>query len=549
MLNRGGLRSIWILEGAQGRDETDPREELAPGVFETLCIVFAFVLGLAARRVGLPPLVGFLGAGFLLNAFGPSLGLPEEAGGILHHVAHLGVLLLLFTVGLKIKLKPLLQPEVLGGGSLHFAITVGLLSPSLHFALGVDWRTAVLLSIALAFSSTVLAAKVLDAKRELRAFHGRVAIGILILQDLFALTTMTLAGEGGLSPWALGVLALPLLRPALGWLLDQSGHEELLVLMGMLVALVLGGMAFEAVGLSSELGALLMGVMLAGHKRSQELSDSLWSLKELFLVGFFLEIGMSGLPGWNDLWFALLLLALVPLKAALFFHLLVRFRLRARNAFLAALALACYSEFGLIVAGAVLPEYLVPLALTVALSFVIAAPLNRVAHGLFERWEKRLVPFQKDTYHPDEQPASVDGARVLVFGMGRAGTAAYDLLTESGLRVVGLDSDPTNIERQSEQGRDVRYADAEDSCLWSGLDLRGVEGVVLAMSDQESARIATRQLRQRGFQGVIAAHSVYEDHARELRELGADSTYLTMQQAGRGLGESVRRKLEASPQC
>lgn len=135
-----------------------------------------------------------------------------------------------------------------------------------------------MLAVALAFSSTVLAAKVLDSKRELRAFHGRVAIGILIVQDLIALVVMAFANGETPSWWALLIFALPLLRPVFYRLLDMSGHDELLMLLGLLLALAVGGQGFESVGLSSELGALAFGALLANHPRATELSNSLWSV-------------------------------------------------------------------------------------------------------------------------------------------------------------------------------------------------------------------------------------------------------------------------------
>lgn len=513
-------------------------------MLEALCIAFAFTLGLLARRVQLPPLIGFLAAGFLLHALGSHIGLPAETGPVLRHVAHLGVLLLLFTVGLKLKLEPLLQGEVIGGGLLHFAASCAVFTPTAHYALGLGWREAFLLACALSFSSTVLAAKVLEAKREMRAFHGRVAIGILVLQDVIALAVLSLAGDHVPSPWALLALGLPLVRPVLHRLLDLTGHDELLVLAGMLLALVIGGMGFELVGLSPELGALLVGALLANHPRAKELSDSLFSLKEIFLVGFFLEIGMSGLPDGRALAFALVASLVLPLKAALFFLLLTRFKLRARNAFLSALSLTCYSEFGLIVTGAVLPEWLVPLALTVAFSFVVAAQLNRVAHPLYERYAARLVPFEQACRHPDEQPVELGDARILILGMGRTGSAAYDRLLEREPRLLGLDSDQPKVEEHRRRGRNVLYADAEDSGLWGTLDLSGLDAVVLAMNDIESKVMAARLLRRRGFRGVVVAHTMFPDEAREVSTAGADHTYLTMTGAGIGLAEQAWRALE-----
>ncbi len=516
-------------------------------MFEVLCISFAFFLGLAVRQVGLPPLVGFLAAGFLLHALGSRLGLPEESGRILDHIAHLGVLLLLFTVGLKLKLRSLVQPEVIGGGLIHFAISVGMFAPGIRWLLDLDWNTSLLLGIALAFSSTVLAAKILDGKRELKAFHGRVAIGILIVQDLIALAVLSIWGGHTPSPWALLIFGLPLLRPVFHRLLDLSGHDELLVLMGMLLALVVGGMGFEMVGVSAEVGALLMGVLLAGHKHAQDLSDSLWSLKEVFLVGFFLQIGMSGLPDTEALLFALSLAVVLPLKGLLFFFLLVLFRLRARNAFLGALSLTAYSEFGLIVAAGVLPEWLVPLAITVALSFLIAAPLNRMAHPLFERLENRLVRYESAGFHPDEEPADLGDAEVLIMGMGRTGTAAYDFLGKRLDRVTGLDADPYKVADHVSAGRNVVYSDAEDSCFWHGVDLSRIRAVVLAMDSIEAKRIAARQLRTCGFSGRVIAHALYDDEVEQLQSHGVDETYLTMAEAGIGLAEHVWEALGGTP--
>jgi predicted Kef-type K+ transport protein len=508
-------------------------------VFEVITISFAFFFGLAVRQIGLPPLVGFLAAGFAINIFGSALGLPDYTGEALSHVAHLGVLMLLFTVGLKLKLAQIAQSQVIGGALLHFAISVAVFTPGVKLLMAVDWNTALLLAIALSFSSTVLAAKLLETKRELGAFHGRSAIGILIVQDIIAL--VVLAVWSGQTPniWALLVFGVPLLRPVLHRLLDFAGHDELLVLMGMMLSLVIGGMGFEAMGLSSEIGALVMGVLLSTHTRAKDLSASLWSLKEIFLVGFFLQIGLTGLPDWGAMVFAIAAGLVLGLKGVLFFVLMVAFKLRARSAFLTALSLTAYSEFGLIVAAGVLPEYLVPLAIAVSISFVISAPLNRYAHPLYERLESRLRRYERDTVHPDEQPRSIGDADVLIFGMGRTGTSAYRILGEQGLKPLGLDADTYKAQAHKEAGRNVMFADAEDSNFWRSCDLGRIKAAILAMDDIEAKLIAARSLRQRGFEGPIVAHALHEAHEEQIREAGADYTYLTMNQAGISLAEQT----------
>ncbi len=513
-------------------------------MIEATWIAFAFVMGLGARAIGLPPLVGYLAAGFALAGFGDHIGVGPRDSVALEHIAHLGVLLLLFTVGLKLKLGNLVRREVIGGGLLHFTISSLIFLPAIMLILDLAWQQGLLLAIALSFSSTVLAAKVLEGKRELRAFHGRVAIGVLIIQDLIALVVMSLASGKIPSAWALLLFGLPLLRPLLFRLLDASGHEELMVLLGLLLALVVGGHGFEQLGLSSELGALAFGAMLAKHKRATELSNSLWGIKEVFLVGFFLQIGIGGLPDGEALLFAMVMAVLLPLKGMLFFFLFMLFRLRARSAFLTGVSLTNYSEFGLIMASVVLPEWMIPLAITVALSFVISAPLNRIAHPLYERLAKRLIPLERNIRHPDEQPVSLGDAQVLVMGMGRTGRAAYDYLQEKGYRVVGLDSDPVVIEQSTKAGRQVLFADGEDQMFWQHLEMPQVDAVILALNDAEAKIISTEKLRARGFAGLLVSHAMYEDIARRIQQAGADRTYLTMSEAGAGLAEHVYRDLE-----
>lgn len=508
-------------------------------MFEVVTISFAFFFGLAVRQVGLPPLVGFLGAGFAINLLGGPLDVPTYTTEALDHVAHLGVLLLLFTVGLKLKVRQIAQPHVIGGALAHFAVTTAAFTPVLKLAMGLDWNDALLLGIALSFSSTVLAAKLLENKRELGTFHGRTAVGVLIVQDILALAVLALWSGQVPNGWAVFVLAVPLLRPVVHRLLDFAGHDELLVLMGMLLALVVGGMGFEAMGLSSEIGALVMGVLMSTHRRAKELADSLWSLKEIFLVGFFLQIGLTGLPDWGAMLFAVAVGAALALKGVLFFGLFVLFKLRARSAFLTALTLTAYSEFGLIVAAGVLPEYLVPLAIAVAVSFVISAPLNRFAHPLFLRYEERLSACERPTMHPDEQPRDLGDTEVLIFGMGRTGTAAYDHLAPQGLRLLGLDADPYKATAHHEAGRDVMFADAEDANFWRTCDLSGICAVLLAMDDIEAKVIAASSLRRRGFTGTIVSHALYDDDQKLIATAGADYTYLTMAQAGVGLAQQL----------
>ena len=196
-------------------------------------------------------------------------------------------------------------------------------------------------------------------------------------------------------------------------------------------------------------------------------------------------------------------------------------------------------------AAGVLPEYLVPLAIAVSISFVISAPLNRFAHPLYERFEDRLRACERDTIHPDEQPKAMGDADVLIFGMGRTGSAAYAYIEEQGLKPLGLDADTYKAKAHAEAGRNVMFADAEDSNFWRSCDLGQIKAAILAMDDIEAKLIAARSLRQRGFTGPIVAHALHESHQEQIRKAGADYTYLTMNQAGISLAEQTAEAMKA----
>ncbi|MCB0027706.1 MAG: cation:proton antiporter [Anaerolineales bacterium] len=499
-------------------------------------LLAAFVAGMVAKGVRLPSLVGYLAAGLFLSLFGVT------TAETLVVVGDLGVVLLLFSVGLHLNLRSLLQIEVLGSGGLHLLISAllyGLIFIGLQFSPGV----AVIIAISLGFSSTVLTAKTLDGRNELDSYHGRLAIGILILQDVVAVVLLVLAGGGAPTVWALGLLALPLLRPILLKLLYLAGRDELLILYGLLLALGVGWL-FNMVGLDAKLGALAAGMLLAGDARSDELYDKLWGVKELFLVGFFLQVGLAGLPDVQGWLLIGLLLLLLPLKGVLFFFLMLLFKLRARTAFLSTLSLTAYSEFALIVAAGaaaanlIEAQFVTVLALLVAISYALNAPLSRLADSLWQRLEPSLLRFERAGRHPDHAPLSLGAADYLILGMGPAGAAAYDYLITQGKRPLGLDADPARIKQQLQAGRRIVLGDAKDAELWAKLDLAHVEGILLTLSDVKAKIIAANNLRQEKYDGFVAALLRYPEHAESLQQAGVTVSFLPLTQAGVELAQA-----------
>jgi predicted Kef-type K+ transport protein len=520
-------------------------------------ILIAFVFGFAVYRVGLPPLVGYLIAGFVLQALG------IQGGENLETIADLGVMLLLFTIGLKLKLKTLARPEIWAGASTHMLVTVVVFGAAI-FALGsagfsafagLDFKQSVLVAFALSFSSTVFAVKALEDRGEMSSLHGRVSIGILIMQDIFAVLFLTLSTGKIPSPWAIVLVGgLIAARPLLIAMLNRVGHRELLLLFSIFLALGLGATGFDFVRLKPDLGALFMGVLLAGHPKTEEMSEALLSLKDLFLVGFFLTIGLAGAPTLQSIGIAALLTVAVIFKVGLFFFLLSRFKLRARTSLLATLSLANYSEFGLLVAaigvknGWIGPEWLVTIAIALSISFIVASPLNTAAHRIYERWSKRLQPFESKTRHPDDQPLDPGDAEIAVFGLGRIGTAAYDDMRDRfGEIVIGIDFNSEVVDEQKQAERNVITGDATDHDFWERAVTGGIgkiRMVILAMPEHTANMNALGELTRRQFPGKIAVTAKYDDEAEELKQAGAHAAYNIYAEAGFGFAEHVCQVME-----
>ncbi len=523
--------------------------------------VFALYLGAAvvggtlAVLLRLPPLVGFLAAGFALGAFGA----PELAG--LETLADLGVALLLFGIGLKLDVRSLVRREILLTTGVHMvlsaALAVGFLGllavAGLVLLAGESFGSLALVGFALSFSSTVFVVKVLDERSDATSLYGRIAVGVLVVQDLAAVAFLMVARGEPPSPWALALVALVPGAWVLRRVWDRIGHGELQALFGVVSALVLGYWLFELVGVAGDVGALVMGVLLAPHARSGDLSHSLLTLKDLLLVAFFLQIGMHGTPGLDHVLVALLLLLMLPLQVAFYTLLLWLMRLRRRTSFLTGLVLGNYSEFGIIVAvvgaqtGLLDEEWVTVVALAVAASFLASAAVNRRGVELAS-WLSRILPARDASrLHPDDRIVDIGRVDAIVLGLGRVGSTTYERLRdEYGLSVVGVEHDQTRVAGLEERGFHVVRADATDVEFWARVRRAGhVRVAVLAMPFHRANLIALARLQAAGFEGRVAAIARYDDDVEELRRHGADAVFHLYGAAGAELADQAAEVLMA----
>ena len=520
-------------------------------VVPAIYLLAVVVLGFAATLLRLPPLVGFLAAGFVLGASDlPNLDFVQTLGD-------LGVAVLLFTIGLKLDPRVLARREVAGTAAIALVLltilSAALVVPLLLVGLWVDTVTpagAVALCFALSFSSTVVVVKLLEDRDDAASLYGRIAIGVLVAQDIAAVAYMTFSSEEPPSPWALSLVALWPASRLFGKVLNRIDHREMRTLFGMSMALLPGYLLFDILGLDGDLGALIMGALLASHPAAKELSSALFTIKELLLVGFFLAIGMDGVPGAGAFVLAAALLLLLPVRALVYAVVVRLMRMRRRTSVMTGLAMTAYSEFALIVVSVAVRQKLLgggwtaAVSFALALSFIVSSIVNRRPAGLVRRMTGRIPHRPSSTLHPEERPLNLLGVRTVVFGMGRVGRATYNRLYADGeTGVLGIDNDVSKVETLAKQGYNILEADATDQEFWDRLDAVHATKAVLAMSEPGANVRVLEWLNRSSFEGRVIAVAAFDDEAETMRRAGVDAV-INMYD---GLGDALAQAVEALP--
>jgi predicted Kef-type K+ transport protein len=526
-------------------------------MIDPLIILLALACGVAVRKLGYPPMLGYLVAGFAIYT------LPIEAGEMIDILAEAGVTLLLFTIGLKLNIKELAAPQVWGVASVHSILSIILLGAALFMALAIfpsiapmEPEAVWIIAFALSFSSTVFAVKIFEDRGESAALHAKLAIGILIMQDLAAVVFLAL-NTGKLPTFSLALvlvaIVLVLSRPLLYRIMQWSGHGELLLLFG--IGAAFGGAAlFEVFNIKGDLGALVIGALLANGSKSSELAKSLLDLKDLFLVGFFVSIGLNGLPDAQGLLIALALGVLVFIKPVLYFLLMTALRLRARTAMLASLALFNFSEFGLIVAdlaadaGLLERDWVVTIALALSISFFISVPFNTRSLEIYRRYQPQLRRFERQKRLREEEPEDMSGSSIIILGMGRVGVGAYQYLTQAyGDTVVGVEENTSKLAELRRKGMKVAYGDASDLDFWSEVKLSQIQLIMVNLTKHSENKAVCEMIQELGYQGQLAAIARHHDQLKELKAMGC-ITFNLYGEAGFGFAEHVHQTIDRKKQ-
>lgn len=484
------------------------------------------------RRLGLGTVLGYLAAGAFIGPTG--LGLIHEVQGTLH-VAELGVVLLLFLIGLELQPSRLwsMRTAVFGLGGAQVLVCAAAIM-GLALAFRVPLPAAIAIGIALAMSSTAFATQILGEKREMATTHGKAAFGILLFQDVAAIPALALVPLLGVSETTstrsplvqvalvAGVITILvvggrlLLRPAFRFVAQSRSHE--LSTASALLVVIGTALVMHSVGLSMALGAFIAGVLLADSEYRHELEADIEPFKGLLLGLFFMAVGMSAnlrvLLQKPLLVFALVIL-LVALKFAVLYGIGRVSKLPPRAAASLGVAISQGGEFAFVIfaaaEGAKVVEHRVVelLVVVVTLSMVLTPILFKLRDAYFLRQEGRGEKREFDKI-------SDEGSRVIIAGFGRVGQIVGRLLRVKGIPFTALDASATHVDFLRKFGNRIHYGDASRVDLLRAAHADHAEVFVLAIDDFEASMRTLKAVQEHFPHLKIVARARNRQHAYAL---------------------------------
>ena len=559
-------------------------------IFVYLCA--AVVAVPIANRLGLGSVLGYLIAGI---AIGPLLGIVGAEAEQLQHFAELGVVMMLFLIGLELEPRKLLRQstELLGMGGLQVAATAAAMT-ALGWLLGLEWRTALAVGLILALSSTAIVLQTFDEKGLTRTRVGRAGFSVLLFQDMAVIPMLALipllttpeliavtaedmahasAGAAAAGAAAGGHVARSLVA-------DLSGWAYALAVLGAVAAVVLGGhflsrplfrfiassglreiftaaalllvvgiaLLMTLVDLSPALGAFLAGVVLAESEFRHELESDIEPFKGLLLGLFFITVGAGidfGLLVSHLGIVVALTLGVILVKGALLLGIARLFRLPRAEGWLFASALAQAGEFGFVllafsVQNAVLAEPMAQLlALVVALSMLLTP-------ALFIGYERLLLPrFGRAAAAPADEID--ERGSVIITGLGRFGQVVNRMLVAAGVPTVVLDHEQAAVEQARRIGIRSWYGDAARPDLLRTAGIAEARAFVVAIDDRDRAVEMVRYVHREYPRVRIIARAHDVDHLYLLKKAGADVALREVFESSLAAGAATLRALGLHP--
>jgi Kef-type K+ transport system membrane component KefB len=519
-------------------------------------LVMAAVIGFMGILLRQPLIVSFIAVGLLA---GPSVLDIVESEEQIELLSELGIAVLLFLVGIKLDVKLIRSiggVSVLTGlGQVAFTSIFGYM---IGLLIGLDHITSIYVAVALTFSSTIIIVKLLSDKREIDSLHGQIALGFLIVQDLVVVLAMIVLAAIGIgastsggdhsSVWQVAVSGLGLVffvmlfvRYIANPLTEQLAKApELLVIYAIAQAALFAAIG-DLVGLGMEVGGLLAGIALASTPYRESIAARLAPLRDFLLLFFFIALGAKldlsqlGAHVTGAMIFSVFVLVGNPLIVMVIMGVM---GYKKRTSFLAGLTVAQISEFSLIFVamgislGHIQQDVLGLVTLVGIVTIAASTYMITYSHYLYKLFEPFIGMFERKGAPRETENDSTLSKRaypVVIFGLGRMGTAIALRLQKQGVRVLGIDFNPAAVKRWKKLGLSTEYGDVTDAEFIGELPLRHAKWVVSSIPPHhtglslEDARKTIIQLtRAADYRGKIAvvSHSVIE--SEELKLSGVD---------------------------
>jgi CPA2 family monovalent cation:H+ antiporter-2 len=536
----------------------------------------AFIFGLGAHRLRLPPIVGYLAAGIVVGPFTPGYVADPK---IATELAEMGVILLMFGVGLHFSLKDLLSVRAIAipgaVGQIAFATLLGM---GLGWALGWSWGAGFVFGLALSVASTVVLLRALQERRIVETERGRIAVGWLIVEDLVMVLALVLlpplagllggtSSGGADAPPAflaelgldLGPVGTTLLvtaakvaffvafmlvigRRIVPWILHyvaHTGSRELFRLSVLAIALGVAFGAAQLFGVSFALGAFFAGMVLAESALSTQAAKETLPLRDAFAVLFFVSVGMLFDPGalLRQPLPVLATFLIIVVGKSLAAYLIVRvFRHPRGVALTIAASLAQIGEFSFILAVLGVDLAILPPA---ARDLIVAgAILSILVNPLCFRLLERLIgePAAAPATPAAPPPAAAEKPLAVLVGHGRVGSRVSPHLIAAGFPLVVVDDAEETLAGLSEQGVMARRGPL---AAIEGLDLAKIGWLVVAIPDPFEAGSIVETVRGANPSARIVARAHTEEAVAHLKRLGADSVLMGEEEIARGMVRTV----------
>lgn len=518
-------------------------------------LVMAAIIGFIGIILRQPLIVSFIAVGLIA---GPSALDVVQSDAQISLLSELGIAVLLFLVGIKLDIKLIRSLGAVslmtGLGQVAFTSVFGFL---IGLALGLDPLTSLYVAIALTFSSTIIVVKLLSDKHEIDSLHGQIALGFLIVQDLVVVLAMIVlsaigigSGEGQGSDNILAVLGSGIVlvglvvlfvRYAANPLTERLARApELLVIFAIAQAAIFAAIG-DVVGLGKEVGGLLAGVSLASTAYRETIAARLAPLRDFLLLFFFIALGATldlsllGTHITDAIVFSLFVLIGNPL---IVLAIMGWMGYRKRTGFLAGLTVAQISEFSLIfiamglTLGHVNQDALGLVTMVGLVTIAASTYMITYSHQLYALFEPLLGVFERKGTPREPSDGTPEGTsryNVLVFGLGRFGTAIGMRLKNRGLDVLGIDFNPLAVRRWRALGLDTEYGDVTDPEFVAGLPFAGADWMVstvpvhpTGLSHADARMTLIQAARAAGFRGRIAVTSHSKPDTEDLLTSGAD---------------------------